>query len=90
MRERQTTRRLKSDRVSLHLWQENLRRLIYAATMILSVVFIGTFGYMILGIDKPGQPMLINPPGETRLQAGDYLLAIGNDQQLEILQSLVD
>ncbi len=49
-----------------------------------------TNGALILGIDKPGQPMLINPPGETRLQAGDYLLAIGNDQQLEILQSLVD
>ncbi len=48
-----------------------------------------TKGALVLGIDKPGQNLLINPPGDTRLQAGDFLLAIGNDEQLGILQDMV-
>jgi voltage-gated potassium channel len=47
-----------------------------------------TNGAMVLAIEKKGQPVLINPPGETVLETGDLLLVIGNDEQLALLNKL--
>ena len=47
-----------------------------------------TDGAMVLGIEKQGQPPMINPPGSTLLLENDTLIAIGNDDQLSRLQDL--
>ncbi len=47
-----------------------------------------TDGAMVLGIGRPNGEMKINPPGETMMQAGDNLLSIGNDTQLQKLTEL--
>ncbi len=49
-----------------------------------------THGAMVVGIQKPGQGMIINPPKSTVLEAGDVLLAIGTDEQLASLTEMVD
>ena len=48
-----------------------------------------TNGAMILAIEKPGKPVIINPPGETVLEAHDIFLAIGNDEQIALLKELL-
>jgi voltage-gated potassium channel len=47
-----------------------------------------TDGAMVLGIQKPGKPLTINPPGSTVLEENDTLIAIGNDDQLSRLREL--
>lgn len=49
-----------------------------------------THGAMVVGIQKPGQSMLINPPKSTILEPGDILLAIGTDEQLASLTEMAD
>ena len=46
-------------------------------------------GAMVLGIQKRGQRMAINPHGSTTLDDGDLLLVIGNDKQLVKLGQLL-
>ncbi len=48
-----------------------------------------TGGALVLAINKPGHPTIINPPGETELECKDTLFAIGNDEQLAALSELV-
>ncbi|MBN1543235.1 TrkA family potassium uptake protein, partial [candidate division KSB1 bacterium] len=47
-----------------------------------------TDGAMVLGISRSDGGMKINPSGRTVLQAGDLLLSIGNDEQLQKLAEL--
>ncbi len=47
-----------------------------------------TGGAMVLGIEKKGQRMIINPPGSTKIGTQDTLLVIGSDEQLERLLTL--
>jgi len=47
-----------------------------------------THGALVLGIQKAGQAMLINPPGTTVLQPEDVLLVIGIDEQISILKKM--
>ena len=49
-----------------------------------------TDGALILGIEKPEKPIIINPPGSTVLEQLDILLAIGNDKQLSLLQQMAN
>ena len=49
-----------------------------------------TGGAMVLGIQKKDQRMTINPSGATLLEAGDLLLAIGNDEQILKFGKLLD
>lgn len=48
-----------------------------------------TQGALIVGISKPSIPIAINPPGETILETGDILIAIGNENQLQELAKIV-
>lgn len=48
-----------------------------------------THGALILGIQKPGQPIVINPPGNTVLEPGDVLIVLGNDDQLKLLRDMI-
>jgi len=48
-----------------------------------------TKGALIVGIEKKGQGMIINPPGFTVLEEGDNLLSLGSDEQLNLLKKLV-
>ena len=48
-----------------------------------------TGGTMILGIQKNGKQMRLNPPGSTFLEEGDILLAIGNDEQISQLRKIL-
>jgi voltage-gated potassium channel len=47
-----------------------------------------THGAMVLGIQKPGQAMMINPPGSAILQSADVLFVIGTDEQISILKKM--
>jgi voltage-gated potassium channel len=47
-----------------------------------------TSGAMVLGIQKPGQSMLINPPGSALLQEDDVLMVIGANDQIEIVKKM--
>lgn len=47
-----------------------------------------THGALVLGIQKPGQAMMINPPGSTVLQPEDVLFVIGTDEQISILKKM--
>jgi len=49
-----------------------------------------TDGAMIIGIKKCGtEKMKINPHGDTELEEGDILIALGNDKQMKLLKDLV-
>ncbi len=48
-----------------------------------------TQGALIVGIEKKDQGMIINPPGYTVLEAGDSLLSLGSEEQLNLLKNLV-
>ncbi len=48
-----------------------------------------TNGAMVLGIEKVGHKMLLNPHGSTILQENDMLLSIGTEEQLNALKKLV-
>jgi voltage-gated potassium channel len=47
-----------------------------------------THGALVLGIQKVGQAMLINPPGSVVLQSEDVLFVIGTDEQITILKKM--
>lgn len=47
-----------------------------------------TNGALVVGICKDAVTMDINPPGTTILEEGNILLAIGNNEQLQALQTL--
>jgi len=44
---------------------------------------------IVLAIRKPGGQMLFNPPAETGLEAGDYLIAMGGGENLRRLERLL-
>ena len=46
-----------------------------------------TNGALVVGISKDSETMDINPSGDTILEAGNVLLAIGNNNQLKALQN---
>jgi len=48
-----------------------------------------TNGALVIGIQKPGQSIVINPPGHTVLEAGDELVVLGSDEQLQLLRDLL-
>ncbi|MDZ7722722.1 MAG: TrkA family potassium uptake protein [candidate division KSB1 bacterium] len=47
-----------------------------------------TKGGLVIGIERDGN-MLINPPGYTVIKSGDIFLAIGNDEQLELMRKIL-
>ncbi len=47
-----------------------------------------TNGAMVLAVEKQGQPVVVNPPGDTVLSGNDVLLVIGNDMQIALLQKM--
>jgi voltage-gated potassium channel len=46
-------------------------------------------GIIVLALRKPDGQMLFNPPPETTIGAGDYLIVLGEQQNLERLEKLV-
>jgi voltage-gated potassium channel len=46
-------------------------------------------GVIVLAISKPGGKMLFNPPAETEISAGDYLIVMGATPNLQKLEKLV-
>jgi voltage-gated potassium channel len=46
------------------------------------------FGIMVAGIKKPGKDVFLNPSPETRIEAGDILIVIGEKEQLEKLETM--
>ena len=46
-------------------------------------------GVIVLAISKPGGKMLFNPPAETEISAGDYLIVMGATPNLRELEKLV-
>ena len=47
------------------------------------------YGVIVMAIRKPGGEMLFNPPAETTMNAGDYLIAMGAIENLQRLERLV-
>jgi len=47
-----------------------------------------TKGALVLAVEKPGQPVVVNPPGDITLAGNDVLLVIGNDAQIALLQKM--
>jgi len=47
-----------------------------------------TNGATVIGINKMGEKIIVNPPGETLLQDQDILFVLGNDLQIEKLKKL--
>jgi len=45
-------------------------------------------GLLVIGIKKEGKEMIINPSPQTRIEAGDILVVIGENQKLEKLGQL--
>jgi voltage-gated potassium channel len=45
-------------------------------------------GIIVLALRKPDGQMLFNPPPETTIGAGDYLIVLGEQQNLERLERL--
>ncbi len=46
------------------------------------------FGIMVAGIKKPGKDVFLNPSPETKIEAGDILIVIGEKEQLEKLEMI--
>jgi voltage-gated potassium channel len=46
------------------------------------------FGIMVAGIKKPGKDVFLNPSPETKIEAGDILIVIGEKEQLEKLETM--
>ncbi len=46
-------------------------------------------GVIVLAIRKPGGEMIFNPPAETEVSAGDYLIAMGGTPELRKLEQLL-
>ncbi len=46
-------------------------------------------GIMVLALRKPDGQMIFNPPSETTIAAGDYLIVLGDQKDLERLERLV-
>jgi len=46
------------------------------------------FGIMVVGIKKPGKDVFLNPSPETKIEAGDILIVIGEKEQLEKLEKI--
>ncbi|HXJ43667.1 MAG TPA: TrkA family potassium uptake protein, partial [Bryobacteraceae bacterium] len=47
------------------------------------------YGVIILAIRKPGGQMIFNPPAESTIATGDYLIAMGAIENLQRLEKLV-
>jgi voltage-gated potassium channel len=45
---------------------------------------------IVLAVRRADGQMVFNPDPDTVIQAGDFLIAMGNDQQLRDLNSLVE
>ena len=48
-----------------------------------------TDGALIVGIEKRDKSMEINPPGYVVLEEGDFLLSLGNEKQIKLLNGLL-
>jgi voltage-gated potassium channel len=46
------------------------------------------YGIMVAGIKKPGKDVFLNPSPETKIEAGDILIVIGEKEQLEKLETI--
>jgi len=46
------------------------------------------FGIMVAGVKKPGKDVFLNPSPETKIEAGDILIVIGEKEQLEKLETM--
>ena len=46
------------------------------------------FGIMVVGIKKLGKDVFLNPSPETKIEAGDILIVIGEKEQLEKLETM--
>ncbi len=49
-----------------------------------------TDGAMVIGINKKGKKIVVNPPGNTLLEDEDILFVLGNDSQIEKLKRLAE
>ncbi|UCE07280.1 MAG: potassium channel protein [bacterium] len=49
-----------------------------------------TDGAMVIGINKKGERIVVNPPGNTLLEDEDILYVLGNDSQIEKLKQLAE
>ena len=47
------------------------------------------YGVIVMAIKKAGGEMLFNPPAESTIAAGDYLIAMGAIENLQKLEKLV-
>jgi voltage-gated potassium channel len=47
-----------------------------------------THGALVLGMQKSGKAMLVNPPGNTLLECDDILMVIGTHDQIEIVKKM--
>ena len=44
---------------------------------------------IVLALRRPDGQMLFNPPPETTIMAGDYLIVLGEQQNLERLERMI-
>ena len=44
------------------------------------------YGVIVLAIQKPSKEMLFNPASDIRMEAGDYLIAMGEAKDLKRLE----
>jgi len=49
-----------------------------------------TDGAMVIGINKKGKKIVVNPPGNTLLEDNDILYVLGNESQIEKLKQLAE
>ncbi len=47
-----------------------------------------THGALVLGIQKKGKAMLVNPPGNTLIENEDILMVVGTQDQIEIVKKM--
>lgn len=47
-------------------------------------------GAMVIAFQRPNQSIQVNPPAESILEAGDHIIVMGNDSQVEQLNSLAN
>ena len=45
------------------------------------------YGVIVLAVQKPSEGMLFNPSGNTRIEVGDYLIAMGESSDLKRMES---
>lgn len=59
-----------------------MKQVLIPVILILIIIFCGTFGYMLI------EKMIVNPPGEMKIEEGDVLVALGNNAQIDKLSEM--